>query len=205
MNSSSELIMDIDIDKDLIKVVIADDEPLIRMDLKELLEEASMYKVVAEAKDGNEAITAINEFKPDIVFMDIRMPNKDGIQAAKEVQAQLKKRIPIIMLTAYSQPELYEEASKAGVFAYLTKPLRKADIAPAIEVALARALEMYQLQDEITELEEKIEVRKLVEKAKGVLMKKYSLDESTAYRRIQKTAMDERSSLKAVATSILNS
>ena len=190
-------------EQDLIRVVIADDEPLIRMDLKELLEESSTCKVVAEAKDGNEAVKAVNEFMPDIVFMDIRMPNKDGIEAAKEIQASLKKRVPIIMLTAYSQPELYEEASKAGVFAYLTKPLRKADLAPAIEIAMARALEMHQLQDEISDLEHKIEVRKLVEKAKGVLMKKYELDEPTAYRRIQKAAMDQRSSLQEVAQSIL--
>ena len=191
-------------DQDLIKVIIADDEPLIRMDLKELLEETSTYKVVAEAKDGNEAIAAINEHKPDIVFMDIRMPNKDGIQAAKEIQSQVGKRVPIIMLTAYSQPELYEEASKAGVFAYLTKPLRKADIPPAIEVAMARAVEMYGLQDEIDRLNEKLEIRKLVEKAKGVLMKKFNIDESAAYRRIQKTAMDQRLGLKEVSESILN-
>lgn len=191
-------------DQDLIKVIIADDEPLIRMDLKELLEETSTYKVVAEAKDGNEAIAAINEHKPDIVFMDIRMPNKDGIQAAKEIQQQLGRRVPIIMLTAYSQPELYEEASKAGVFAYLTKPLRKADIPPAIEVAMARAVEMYGLQDEIDRLNDKLEIRKLVEKAKGVLMKKFGIDESAAYRRIQKTAMDQRLGLKEVSESILN-
>lgn len=191
-------------DQDLIKVIIADDEPLIRMDLKELLEETSTYKVVAEAKDGNEAIAAINEHKPDIVFMDIRMPNKDGIQAAKEIQQQLGRRVPIIMLTAYSQPELYEEASKAGVYAYLTKPLRKADIPPAIEVAMARAIEMYGLQDEIDRLNDKLEIRKLVEKAKGVLMKKFNIDESAAYRRIQKTAMDQRLGLKEVSESILN-
>lgn len=191
-------------DQDLIKVIIADDEPLIRMDLKELLEETSTYKVVAEAKDGNEAIAAINEHKPDIVFMDIRMPNKDGIQAAKEIQQQLGRRVPIIMLTAYSQPELYEEASKAGVYAYLTKPLRKADIPPAIEVAMARAIEMYGLQDEIDRLNDKLEIRKLVEKAKGVLMKKFAIDESAAYRRIQKTAMDQRLGLKEVSESILN-
>jgi two-component system, response regulator PdtaR len=190
-------------DLDLIKVVIADDEPLIRMDLKELLEESSTCKVVAEAKDGNEAIRAITEHSPDIVFMDIRMPNMDGISAAKMIQAQSARRVPIIMLTAYSQPELYEEASKAGVFAYLTKPLRKADLAPAIEVAMARSLELQELKNEIDGLNHKIETRKLVEKAKGVLMKKYQLDESTAYRRIQKTAMDQRSSLKAVAEEIL--
>jgi response regulator NasT len=194
----------IDTELDLIRVVIADDEPLIRMDLKELLEEASTYKVVAEAKDGDEAVQAINDFRPDIVFMDIRMPNKDGIQAAKEVQEKLNIRVPIIMLTAYSQPELYEEASKAGVFAYLTKPLRKPDLAPAIEVALARSLEMQELRGEIDKLNNKLETRKLVEKAKGVLMKKFGLDETTAYRRIQKAAMDQRSDLKAISQTILN-
>ncbi len=188
---------------DLIKVVIVDDEPLIRMDLKELLEEASTCKVVAEAKDGNEAIAAVAEHNPDIVFMDIRMPNMDGISAAKAIHEQSRRRVPIIMLTAYSQPELYEEASKAGVFAYLTKPLRKADLAPAIEVAMARSLELQELKNEIDSLNHKIEIRKLVEKAKGVLMKKYQLDEATAYRRIQKAAMDQRSSLKEVAEEIL--
>lgn len=190
-------------EQDLIRVIIADDEPLIRMDLKELLEESSTCKVVAEAKDGNEVVKAVNEFMPDVVFMDIRMPHKDGIAAAKEIQESFKKRVPIIMLTAYSQPDLYEEAGKAGVFAYLTKPLRKADLAPAIEVAMARALEMHQLQDEISSLNHKLEVRKLVEKAKGVLMKKYDLDEATAYRRLQKAAMDKRSSIQEVAEEIL--
>lgn len=192
-----------DKDLDLIKVVIVDDEPLIRMDLKELLEEASTCKVVAEAKDGREAIQVIQELKPDIVFMDIRMPNMDGIEAAKIIHQTEQKRIPIIMLTAYSQPELYEEASKAGVFAYLTKPVRKADLAPAIEVAMARSLELQTLQGEIESLNQKIETRKVVEKAKGIIMKKYSLDEATAYRRIQKTAMDERSNLRKVAEEIL--
>ncbi len=191
------------LEKDLIKVVIVDDEPLIRMDLKELLEESSSYKVIAEAKDGNEALKQILEKEPDIVFMDIRMPNLDGISAAKQIQEQSKKRIPIIMLTAYSQPELYEEASQAGVFAYLTKPLRKPDLAPAIEVAMARAVEMQTLLKEITDLSYKLETRKLVEKAKGLLMKKFGLDEATAYRRIQKTAMDQRSGLKEVSENII--
>jgi response regulator NasT len=190
-------------DQDLIKIVIVDDEPLIRMDLKELLEEASTCKVVAEAKDGAEAIEVIKKHQPDIVFMDIRMPNMDGIESAKQVSMSVSRRIPIIMLTAYSQPELYEEASRAGVFAYLTKPLRKADLAPAIEVAMARALEVQNLQAEIDALNGKLETRKLVEKAKGVLMKKFSLDEATAYRRIQKAAMDKRSSLKIVSEEIL--
>lgn len=192
-----------DKDLDLIKVVIVDDEPLIRMDLKELLEEASTCKVIAEAKDGQEAIQTIKELKPDIVFMDIRMPNIDGIEAAKIIHSTESKRIPIIMLTAYSQPELYEEASKAGIFAYLTKPVRKADLAPAIEVAMARSLELQSLKEEIESLQNKIETRKVVEKAKGLIMKKYGLDEATAYRRIQKTAMDQRSNLRKVAEEIL--
>jgi AmiR/NasT family two-component response regulator len=193
------------LEEDLIRVVIADDEPLIRMDLKELLEEASTCQVVAEARDGAEVIELVKQHEPDIVFMDIRMPNKNGIEAAKELQGTVKRRVPIIMLTAYSQPELYEEASKAGVFAYLTKPLRKADLAPAIEVAMARALEMYQLQSEIDSLNNKLETRKLVEKAKGLLMKKYEIDEPTAYRRLQKTAMDERVGLREVAQKIIAS
>lgn len=189
--------------EDIIRVVIADDEPLIRMDLKELLEEASTCQVVAEARDGAEVIELVKIHNPDIVFMDIRMPNKDGIEAAKELQQISSKRVPIIMLTAYSQPELYEEASKAGVFAYLTKPLRKSDLAPAIEVALARALEMSELQDEISDLSYKLETRKIVEKAKGVLMKKYDIDEPTAYRRLQKAAMDERKGIREVSDQIL--
>ena len=189
--------------EDIIRVVIADDEPLIRMDLKELLEEASTCQVVAEARDGVEAVELVKIHNPDIVFMDIRMPNKDGIEAAKELQLISSKRVPIIMLTAYSQPELYEEASKAGVFAYLTKPLRKSDLAPAIEIALARALEMCELQDEISDLSYKLETRKVVEKAKGILMKKYDIDETTAYRRLQKAAMDERKGLREVSDAVL--
>lgn len=194
-----------DTEQEMIRVLICDDEPLIRMDLKELLEESSTYRVVAEIKDGSELVDAINQNKPDIVFLDIRMQEMDGIEAAKQVQAKIKRRVPIIMLTAYSQPELYEEASKAGVFAYLTKPLRKPDLAPAIEIALARALEMQELTKEVSDLSNKLETRKLVEKAKGALMQKYGLDEPTAYRRIQKAAMDERSSIKAVAENILKS
>lgn len=190
--------------EDLINVLIADDEALIRMDLKELLEESSTYQVVAEAKNGVEAVVAAKEMKPDVIFLDIRMPEMDGIEAAKKISSEIKRRIPIIMLTAYSQPDLYEEASKAGVFAYLTKPLRKPDIAPAIEIAISRAMEMQELTSEVNKLNNKLETRKIVEKAKGYIMNNEGVDEATAYRSIQKVAMDKRWSLKKVAQTILD-
>jgi response regulator NasT len=195
---------DLKIDTDVIRVLIADDEPLIRMDLKELLEESPSYHVIAEAKDGAEAIEMAKQYDPDVIFLDIRMPGMDGIEAAKQIQQESNRRIPIIMLTAYSQQELYEEASKAGVFAYLTKPLRKPDLAPAIEIAIARALELQELNNEVSKLNEKMETRKLVEKAKGVIMKKFGLDEAEAYRAIQKQSMDKRMSLRQVAQQVLD-
>lgn len=191
-------------DNDLIKVLIADDEPLIRMDLKELLEESSTYQVIAEAKSGIEAIENSKRYNPDVIFLDIRMPEMDGIEAAKKIQEELDRRVPIIMLTAYSQRELYEEASKAGVFAYLTKPLRKADLGPAIEIAISRALELEGLKDELSKLNEKLEVRKLVDRAKGLLQQQLKIDEPTAYRKIQKEAMDKRCGMKKVAEEIIS-
>jgi len=195
--------MNLELDQDVIRILIADDEPLIRMDLKEMIEEDFSYKVVAEGKDGAEAVELAQEINPDIIFLDIMMPNKTGIEAAREINEKLKRRVPIIMLTAYSQRELIEEASEAGVFAYLTKPLRKTDLVPAIEVAISRALEFEDLSDEIKSLKGKIESRKLVEKAKGIIMKETGMTEPEAYRHLQKRAMDERSSLKAVAESVL--
>ena len=195
--------MNLELDQDVIRILIADDEPLIRMDLKEMIEEDFSYKVVAEGKDGAEAVELAQEINPDIIFLDIMMPNKTGIEAAREINENLKRRVPIIMLTAYSQRELIEEASEAGVFAYLTKPLRKTDLVPAIEVAISRALEFEDLSDEIKSLKGKIESRKLVEKAKGIIMKETGMTEPEAYRHLQKRAMDERSSLKAVAESVL--
>ena len=192
-------------DESLINVLIVDDEPLIRMDLREMLEESLIYRVIAEAKDGNEAITAVSKSEPDIIFMDIRMPNLDGIAAAQAIQEKASKRIPIVMLTAYSQTDLIEQASQAGVFAYLTKPLRKADLVPAIEIALARSLEVQELSKEINKLKEKIETRKLVEKAKGLLMNKFDIAENVAYRKLQKEAMDKRMSLKEMSQIILES
>lgn len=187
---------------DALRVLIADDEPLIRMDLKELLE-AQGYEVIAEAKDGQQAVDMAKELEPDLVFLDIRMPNMDGLDAAEAINDHFDRRVPIIMLTAYSQAELYERASEIGVYAYLTKPLRESDLAPAVEVAISRACDMQDLLDEIEEANEKLEVRKLVEKAKGVLMKKLDLDEETAMKNLQRAAMTKRTSIKEVAESIL--
>ncbi len=190
-------------DETLINVLIVDDEPLIRMDLKEMLLESLVYNVIGEAKDGEEAINFVQGQEPDIIFMDIRMPNLDGISAAQAIQEKASKRIPIVMLTAYSQTDLIEQASNAGVFAYLTKPLRKADLVPAIEIALARSLEVQKLESEVGKLRDKIETRKLVEKAKGLLMERFGIPEGVAYRRLQKEAMNKRMNLKEMSELVL--
>jgi len=188
---------------DAIRVLVVDDEALIRVDLKEMLEETPYYEVVGEAKDGLEALELVTRVDPDVIFMDIMMPEMTGIEAARKIKERTNRRIPIIMLTAHSQRDLYEEASEAGVFGYLTKPIRKSDLAPAIEIAISRAIELEDLSDEVKKLESKLESRKLVEKAKGVLMREAGLDEPTAYRTLQKQAMDNRSSLRAVAQQVL--
>ncbi len=189
---------------DAIRVLVVDDEPLIRMDLKEMLEESPYYSVVAEAKDGMEAYELAKRLDPDVIFMDIMMPGMTGIESARKIKETINRRIPVIMLTAYNQREYFEEASEAGVFAYLTKPLRKADLGPAIEIAISRAIELEDLSDEVKTLSEKLETRKLIEKAKGALMRETGIDEGTAYRMMQKRAMDQRSSLKAVAEAVLS-
>ncbi len=190
--------------QDAIRVLIADDEPLIRMDLKEMLEESPYYTVVAEAKDGLEAYELAKRLDPDVIFMDIMMPEMTGLEAARKLKESINRRIPIIMLTAYSQREHFEEASEAGVFGYLTKPLRKADLGPAIEIAISRAIELEDLSEAIKTLSDKLETRKLIEKAKGALMRETSIDEASAYRLMQKRAMDQRTSLKVIAETILS-
>jgi len=187
-----------------LRVLIADDEPLIRMDLKELLIESG-FDVVAEAKDGLEAVEFAKEYDPDLIFLDIKMPNMNGIEAANKIQDELARRLPIIMLTAYSQPDLYQEASEAGIFAYLTKPLRKSDLNPAIQVAMARAAEVDALFGEVVDLEEKLETRKLAERAKGILMVKLGLDEINAMKNLQKASMNQRVTIKEVAEAIIAS
>lgn len=181
------------------RVVIAEDEALIRMDLREMLEEEG-HEVVGEAADGQEAIRLARDLAPDIVFMDVKMPHVDGLTAARDI---CESRIaPVVMVTAFSQRSYIEEACDAGAMAYLVKPFAKADILPAMQVAVARFAESRALAEEVDDLAEQLHVRKLVERAKGVLMRQ-GIDEPEAFRRLQKTAMDKRLSLKQVAEAVL--
>lgn len=184
------------------KILIADDEPLIRQDIKEMLIEAG-YDVVAEAKDGYHALELSKETFPDLLVLDIKMPNINGLEAAEEIQIALNKRIPTVILTAYNQPELIEKAGEVGAFAFLTKPARPQDLIACIETAKHRAKELENLYHDISDLKEKLEIRKLVEKAKGIVMKKLSLDEPEAMHYLQKRSMDERISIKSVAEKIV--
>jgi len=182
------------------RIVIADDESLIRMDLRQMLTGLG-YLVVGEAADGQTAVNVARETRPDVVIMDIKMPQLDGIEAARQLTAEAIA--PVVLLTAYSQRELIDQASSAGVINYLVKPFRDSELQPAIEVALARFAEYTSLHAENTDLKEHIEVRKVVERAKGVLMDQHGLKEADAFRRIQKLSMDSRKSMKDVAEAIL--
>jgi AmiR/NasT family two-component response regulator len=183
-----------------IKVLIAEDEALIRLDLKEMLEEEG-YSVVAEVGDGQQAVDRAKELSPDLVILDIQMPVLDGLSAAEQIAGE--RIAPVIVLTAFSQRELVERARDAGAMAYLVKPFSKNDLVPAIEVARARFTEMTALDGEVRTLEERLETRKVVEKAKGRLMERQSITEAEAFRWIQRTAMNQRTSMKGVAESIL--
>ena len=185
-----------------IKILLADDEALIRQDLKEILTEAG-YEVVAEAKDGYHALELAKLTMPDLMILDIKMPNINGLEAAEEIQIALNKRIPTVILTAFNQAELIKKAGDVGAFAFLTKPAKPQDLIAAIETARSRAKEMETLQQDISDLKEKLEIRKLVEKAKGILMKQMSLDEPDAMHYLQKISMNERISIKAVAEKII--
>jgi response regulator NasT len=182
------------------RVLIAEDEALIRLDLKEMLEEEG-YTVVAEVGDGRQAVEQAREQRPDLVILDIQMPELDGLSAAEEIAAA--RVAPVIVLTAFSQRELVERARDAGAMAYLVKPFSKNDLVPAIEVARARFAEMTALDGEVRTLEERLETRKVVERAKGVLMTQQGMSEADAFRWIQRTAMNERTSMKALAERIL--
>lgn len=185
------------------KILIADDESLIRQDLKEILIEAG-YEVVAEAKDGYHALELAKLALPDLMVMDIKMPNINGLEASEEIQIALNKRIPTVILTAYNQPELIEKAGDIGAFAFLTKPVKPQDLIASIETAKCRAKELDALNKDISDLKEKLEIRKLVEKAKGIIMKKLSLDEPEAMHYLQKKSMNDRIPIKTVAEQIIN-
>lgn len=183
-----------------IRVVIAEDEALIRLDLKEMLEEEG-YTVVAEVGDGQQAIDRAEELRPDLVIVDIQMPVLDGLSAAERIASA--RIAPVIVLTAFSQRELVERARDAGAMAYLVKPFSKNDLVPAIEVARGRFAEMTALDSEVKTLEERLETRKVVEQAKGRLMADRGMTEAEAFRWIQRTAMNQRTSMKALAEAIL--
>ena len=185
------------------RILIADDEALIRQDLKEILNEAG-YDVVAEAKDGHHALELAKLTVPDMMILDIKMPNINGLEAAEEIQVALNKRIPAIILTAYNQPELIQKAGTIGAFSYLTKPVKPQDLIATIETVKSRAKEIETLYSDISDLKEKLEIRKLVEKAKGIIMKKLSLDEPEAMHHLQKRSMNERLSIKEVAQQVIS-
>ncbi|WP_068401052.1 ANTAR domain-containing response regulator [Kribbia dieselivorans] len=182
------------------RVLVAEDEAIIRLDLVEMLEEAG-FEVVGQASNGEQAVELATELKPDLVIMDVKMPVMDGLTAAEEIG---KKHIcPVIMLTAFSQKELVERARDAGVMAYIVKPFTAGDVKPAIEIALARWAELKSLEAEVADLGERLETRKAVDRAKGVLMKQFKFSEAEAFRWIQKTAMDRRLGMREVAQAVI--
>ena len=185
-----------------LRIVIADDEAVIRMGLRTMLEEKG-YRVVGEAGDGTRALDLVEKVRPDLVFVDIKMPGLDGLAVA-ETLAQTQK-VPVILLTAYGERSMVDRARRAGVMGYLMKPLREADLVPAIEVALARFRDLRSLAEEITDLEEILETRKLVERAKGALMQRLGLSEEEAYLRIQRASRTSRRTMKEIAQEVLQS
>ena len=182
------------------RVLVAEDESLIRLDLAEMLAEEG-YQVVGEAADGATAVRLAEELRPDLVVMDVKMPVLDGISAAEQIVAQ--RIAPVLILTAFSQRELVERARSAGAMAYLVKPFVKADLVPAIEMALSRHEEITQLEQEVADLTDRLETRKLVDRAKGLLQNRFGLTEPDAFRWIQKAAMDKRTSMREVAQVVI--
>jgi AmiR/NasT family two-component response regulator len=180
--------------------VIAEDEALIRLDLAEMLAEEG-YDVVGQAEDGEKAIELVLEHRPDLVILDVKMPRLDGIAAAERIASQ--RIAPVVILTAFSQRDLVERARDAGAMAYLVKPFDQTDLVPAIEMAVSRFTELRQLESEVEDLTERLETRKLVDRAKGVLQQRLGLSEPDSFRWIQKTAMDLRLSMRQVAEGVV--
>ncbi|MEY3454897.1 MAG: hypothetical protein RLZZ92_17 [Actinomycetota bacterium] len=181
------------------RILIAEDETLIRMDLAEMLRENG-YEVVGEATNGEEAVALANELKPDLAILDVKMPKLDGISAAEKIV----EIAPVLMLTAFSQKDLVERALDAGVMAYVVKPFTIDDLIPAIEIAATRHAQMLALKSEVADLTERLETRKLVDRAKGLLMQAMKLSEPEAFKWIQRTAMDKRVSMKEVAEAVID-
>ena len=184
-----------------IRVVIAEDEAIIRLDLKETLEEEG-YEVVGETGRGDEAVELVREKQPDLAILDVKMPGMDGLAAAAQITAD--KGAAVLILTAFSQRDLIEKARDAGALAYLVKPFQKSELIPAVEVALGRFQEMKALADENLSLADQLETRKVVDRAKGKLMDNHDMSEADAFRFLQKTAMDTRSTLKQVAQDVID-
>jgi response regulator NasT len=184
------------------RVLVAEDEALIRLDLVEMLREEG-YQVVGQAGDGEEAIKLAAELKPDLVILDVKMPKLDGIEAASKITSD--RVAPVVILTAFSQRDLVERARDAGTMAYLVKPFAKRDLVPAIELAISRFAELQALESEVAGLTDRLETRKVIDRAKGLLMTAQSLSEPEAFRWIQRTAMDRRTTMKAVAEAVVDS
>ena len=182
------------------RVLIAEDEALIRLDLSEMLAEEG-FEVVGQAVDGEQAVTMATELRPDLVIMDVNMPKKDGIDAAAEIVGE--QIAPVVILTAFSQRDLIERARDAGAMAYLVKPFSKGDLLPAIELAVARYAETAALRKEVADISQRLEARKIIDRAKGLLMTHQKMTEPEAFRWIQRTAMDRRTSMQAVANAVL--
>ncbi len=182
------------------RVLLAEDEALIRLDLKEMLQEEG-YEVVGEVGDGESAIRSAEQLRPDLVILDVKMPGMDGITAAERIAGS--RIAPVVILTAFSQRDLVERARDAGAMAYLVKPFQKRDLMPAIEMAVSRHAEIVSLESEVSTLGERLEARKIVERAKGVLQAEHGLSEPEAFRWIQRTSMNRRSTMRSVAEAII--
>jgi len=186
-------------EKKAVRILVAEDEALIRMDLVEMLQEAG-YEVIAQASNGEEAIALALEHQPDLAILDVKMPILDGISAAEKIIATA----PVLMLTAFSQRELIDRARDAGVMAYVVKPFTIGDLVPAIEIAISRHTQMQSLALEVADLHERLETRKIIDRAKGILMKALNLSEPEAFSWIQRAAMDRRLSMKEVAQAVIS-
>ena len=185
-----------------LKILIADDEALLRLDLREMLEEAG-HTVIGEAENGKVAIDITKQKKPNLVIMDVKMPEMDGLEAARIIGDE--KLAPVLLLTAYSQREIVQQATDSGVFAYLVKPIREEEFFPAIEIAIHRFAAFQRLNSELDKAKDDLETRKLLDRAKGILMDQYKFSEKDAFRAMQKLSMDRRLSLKAVARAVIAS